>query len=1566
MSQKPVQHDQSPSTPDANTALQDAGENASGVQQPTDNPSASSSDGYGGGSNGNEPPSTLPKKHHRLRWILLLMVAALLAVVATVAYMTSTESGSKKLLALLTSRQSLVTYTFKSGNLQEGVILTNIKVTTKSVDILAEKAIAKIGWRALVSRELHFRYASIDQLKVIKKTPPSDKPFNFKELKLPVTLRFDQGFVHGLSIQTRPTSNFRFNEVVLHDAVWSDSKLELKNSSLKLPSLMLQEITGTIEFHHKYPVHVNGQLIIPALQKLNVQRIFVAGRGDVDSLRVGLAVADNSPGFIKGRLLLHPVRKVIPYQGQLDWRNFNWPMSPGQQLFSRSGSAMIDGTKSGLLINLHTDLSGKSIPQGDYQAQLATNFKSLDIRALNGHLMDGTLQTQGMVSWQNDVHWDISGRANGLNSQHPSVPQAIRAYLPPIINGNVYSKAELTDIPHVSASVKLDSGETWLAGIARQGSLGNSAEPLWIDARWKNINRKMPVVGYLNSPAGGALLSLPKNRLNANVNASIAASTGGLLPAGQYHALINKKNNLVDIPQVRYQGIAGNLQGNANVKLPQGKRELQWQAKVMTRNFDPSQLAAAVPFKQLNGTINASGHGANTRHIIKLTNTRLSGYIPADAGQAGRTVELTGNATAALLLYDSGGKKKLPKQLPQQRGLKSFAIQFNGDLKTPGVPNGDLIIKVSGTPKLININEFRHDGAAGKINLNGQLDLSQGPAWRLQGALERFNPGFFASGYAGWVSGNFNTTGHWQAKRKDIQLNNLNLDGVIKNQPVIGRGSLFVSLSSDQKNGLLPSRFEAQNLVLSLAGNQLFANGNSSRLVLDVNASTLNQLYAGVSGRIIGRITLTGDERQPDALVNLKVDRFSFKNQIVIQQARLIGRIPQLGRQPGQLQLDIQNLKRGKQTLTQGRVLWVGTKAAHVLQMSGHGVNPATRFSVQLAGGLNASNDWLGQVQQGLLSTRQLTLNQDRPAALIYRMQGKTVYLDQHCWAGAGAESKLCLTEPLQASSAKGLVAVQLKNLDIGSFQAFMPQGVAWHGKMFGHAKLTWLGNNSPTLNAQIYTDNGEIGLAPEDPQDEPLTLAYQRLSLIAVTQADGIKLRFDAKTPGIGTGYIDATINPSATPKTVNGALVLDNVQVNIFKPFFPGMRVLNGVASLAGGISGALTAPDFYGEFRLRDGEVAMNNLPINLTRINLSSSVRGTEATLNGSFYSGDGLAKLTGAANWQGVPYVNLSLRGERLLIRQAPLLTARMTPAIDARILPTKRQVSISGNIDVPTAVISLPESNADVIAKSGDVRIVRTDQVDERVMKAARPWGIYADIDLVLGDDVYFRGFGNSIPLGGRLNLSQRGLDTAMRGNGVIGVRHNVTIEAFGQRLQLNRGIARFNGVITQPTLDIDATKAVSNRTIGVQVTGRVTNPNIAVYNDAGLSEQEALNALLTGRISSASPTVNNTAGFKSEVNNTIAAAGLSMGLGGTRSFTNRIGRTFGLDSLTLDAEGVGDDTQVSLTGYITPDLYLRYGVGVFTPVNRLTLRYQLNRRLYVEASSALDQAVDMFYNWRF
>ena len=55
------------------------------------------------------------------------------------------------------------------------------------------------------------------------------------------------------------------------------------------------------------------------------------------------------------------------------------------------------------------------------------------------------------------------------------------------------------------------------------------------------------------------------------------------------------------------------------------------------------------------------------------------------------------------------------------------------------------------------------------------------------------------------------------------------------------------------------------------------------------------------------------------------------------------------------------------------------------------------------------------------------------------------------------------------------------------------------------------------------------------------------------------------------------------------------------------------------------------------------------------------------------------------------------------------------------------------------------------------------------ILKAARPWDIRADVAVSLGNQVIFQGFDSRIPLLGRVNLTQRGLESAMRANGAIG-----------------------------------------------------------------------------------------------------------------------------------------------------------------------------------------------------
>jgi translocation and assembly module TamB len=404
-----------------------------------------------------------------------------------------------------------------------------------------------------------------------------------------------------------------------------------------------------------------------------------------------------------------------------------------------------------------------------------------------------------------------------------------------------------------------------------------------------------------------------------------------------------------------------------------------------------------------------------------------------------------------------------------------------------------------------------------------------------------------------------------------------------------------------------------------------------------------------------------------------------------------------------------------------------------------------------------------------------------------------------------------------------------------------------------------------------------------------------------------------------------------------------------------------------MAGGLGGTLTKPQFYGDVKLADGRIAMLGLPVNLTNVNTTAKIRGTEAVIDGSFNSGTGTGELTGTVNWQQELQAKLSIIGERLVLTQPPLLSAEVNPDIDIIVRPNDKYVNIEGAVSIPTATIRPPEASEDIITQTEDAVVLDRrliGNIDE-VLAVSKPWSINADIGVDLGDDINFRGFGAVIPLAGAINITQNG-SGVMRAKGVVQVSKRTSIDAFGQSLELNYGQIRFNGDVMKPDLSIEAVKIIDDNIVGVRVKGDTENPNIIVFNNAGLTQQQAMNALVTGRINDGSPSQISEQGFKSQVTNNLAAAGLNFGLSGTRSLTNQIGQAFGFQSLTVDASGNSDDTNVNVTGYISPDLYIRYGVGVFNAENSLSVRYQLTRRVYLEATSAAENAVDVVYSWQF
>ena len=92
----------------------------------------------------------------------------------------------------------------------------------------------------------------------------------------------------------------------------------------------------------------------------------------------------------------------------------------------------------------------------------------------------------------------------------------------------------------------------------------------------------------------------------------------------------------------------------------------------------------------------------------------------------------------------------------------------------------------------------------------------------------------------------------------------------------------------------------------------------------------------------------------------------------------------------------------------------------------------------------------------------------------------------------------------------------------------------------------------------------------------------------------------------------------------------------------------------------------------------------------------------------------------------------------------------------------------------------------------------------------------------------------------------------------------------------------------------------------------------------------------------------------------------MALGILGGKGIANNIAEQLGVKDFQIEAQGSEDDTQVVLSGRLAPNLLVKYGVSVFSPVNTLGIHYDINEKLYVETTQGVESAIDFFYKLEF
>jgi translocation and assembly module TamB len=181
--------------------------------------------------------------------------------------------------------------------------------------------------------------------------------------------------------------------------------------------------------------------------------------------------------------------------------------------------------------------------------------------------------------------------------------------------------------------------------------------------------------------------------------------------------------------------------------------------------------------------------------------------------------------------------------------------------------------------------------------------------------------------------------------------------------------------------------------------------------------------------------------------------------------------------------------------------------------------------------------------------------------------------------------------------------------------------------------------------------------------------------------------------------------------------------------------------------------------------------------------------------------------------------------------------------------------------------------------------------------------------------------------------------------------------KAYGQDLNIQTGVLRFNGVYDNPGLEIIALRPHLPQSVGVQVSGTALLPRIRLYADPDMPDAEKLAWLVLGRSAASG-------GAESAVLQQAAMVLLS---GNGKTLGSELASNLGLDEISVATSTRGGATGTALTlgKRLSQDFYLAYETSLSGTFGGLLIFYDLTQRLTLRAQAGEQSALDLIFRVR-
>ncbi len=392
-----------------------------------------------------------------------------------------------------------------------------------------------------------------------------------------------------------------------------------------------------------------------------------------------------------------------------------------------------------------------------------------------------------------------------------------------------------------------------------------------------------------------------------------------------------------------------------------------------------------------------------------------------------------------------------------------------------------------------------------------------------------------------------------------------------------------------------------------------------------------------------------------------------------------------------------------------------------------------------------------------------------------------------------------------------------------------------------------------------------------------------------------------------------------------------------------------LDGQVALTVSADGTLAQPNLSGTL---NGNNINFNLPsegIQLNNGNFQAHFENNQLQIEQAIWQG-GAGKLS-ASGWlrfaQGHPEAELSWNADQFSIfsRTDRLLVISGT----GKTILTDNLLSILGDFSVNNGLIEMAQEDTPTL--SDDVIILgETTTKKEPLLQI-----LLNGLRIQLGDDFTLRGRGLDAKLTGALTLTGR-TEYRPHTEGSIAVSKG-TFMAYGQILNIERGILNFNGVMDNPGLNIRAMRDSKPVNVGVEITGSALIPEIKLVSDPNVPDTDKLAWLVLGHGTEQAG--------KSDFAILSLAAGALFSQGQSVPLQSQIARAAGLDEFSF-AGGDAENASVTLGKRLSSQLYLSYAKSISGLQDIARLTFNITPRWALRAEAGNESAVDVLYTFSF